>query len=77
MATEKAETDRVPVTLSLATIAVSLAFLKDGEVERIERTLHFSAPLTDEQKARLLEIAGKTPVTKTVMHGAAISTTLG
>jgi putative redox protein len=50
--------------------------VKDGDDDRIERTLRFSKALEPEQRSRLLEIAGKTPVTKTVMHGAAISTTI-
>jgi putative redox protein len=57
-------------------IAVDLQLFKDGDVDRIERTLHFAKELTEEQSGRLLEIAGKTPVTKTVMHGAAITTTI-
>lgn len=57
-------------------ISVALRFVKEGDVDRIERTLRFGKPLSEEQRARLLEIAGKTPVTKTVMHGAAISTTI-
>jgi putative redox protein len=57
-------------------IAVSLVFVKDGETDRIERTLRFGKPLSDEQRSHLSEIAGKTPVTKTVLHGAAITTTI-
>ncbi len=57
-------------------IAVGLRLIKDGDADRIERTLRFSKELDAEQRARLLEIAGKTPVTKTVMHGATISTTI-
>jgi putative redox protein len=55
-------------------IGVTLVLTKDGDADRIERTLRFSKPVTEEQRARLLEIAGKTPVTKTVMHGASIHT---
>jgi putative redox protein len=57
-------------------IEVSLRFIKDGDTDRIERTLRFGKGLSPEQRARLLEIAGKTPVTKTVMHGAAITTNM-
>jgi putative redox protein len=42
--------------------------------ESIQRTLTFSESLTDEQQTKLLEIAGKTPVTKTIMHGTPITT---
>ena len=44
---------------------------------RIERELTVASSLTEEQRARLLEIAGKTPVTKIVMDGAEIATRLG
>jgi putative redox protein len=57
-------------------ISVELRFVKDGDADRIERTLRFAKELASEQRSRLLEIAGKTPVTKTVMHGATISTTI-
>ncbi len=57
-------------------IAVGLRMVKEGEVDRIERTLRFSKALDEAQRERLLEIAGKTPVTKTVLHGAAIHTTI-
>jgi putative redox protein len=57
-------------------ISVGLRFVKEADVDRIERTLRFSKELNPEQRSRLLEIAAKTPVTKTVMHGAAISTTV-
>jgi putative redox protein len=57
-------------------ISVDLRLFKDGDVDRVERTLHFAQELTGEQSARLLEIAAKTPVTKTVMHGAAVTTTI-
>jgi putative redox protein len=57
-------------------ISVGLTFVKEGDADRIERTLRFSKELTTEQRSRLVEIAGKTPVTKTVMHGATISTTI-
>jgi putative redox protein len=60
----------------VGTIAVSLRLFKDGESDRIERTLSFGKALTEEQRIKLLEIAGKTPVTKTVRHGAAVTTTI-
>lgn len=41
------------------------------------RTLHASAPLTDEQWDRLLEIVAKTPVTRAMMEGVAISSRRG
>jgi putative redox protein len=62
---------------ALGAIDVRLRMLKsrDGR-ERIEREIRFGAPLSDEQRARLGEIAGKTPVTRTVSAGAPITTTI-
>lgn len=37
---------------------------KDGESDRIERTLSFGNPLTQKQRIKLPEIAGKTAATK-------------
>lgn len=60
----------------LGDLRVELTLLKnrDGDT-RIERTLHASAALSDEQWERLLEIAGKTPVTLTLQAGVSIATT--
>jgi len=44
---------------------------------RITRTLKSTADLADEQWARLLDIAEKTPVTLVVRGGMAIETTRG
>lgn len=43
---------------------------------RFERSIRIAAPLDDAQRARLAEIAGKTPVTKIVKAGAPIATEL-
>ena len=61
----------------LGTVHVVLRHEKaaDGS-DHIDRELTFSAPLTAEQRARLAEIAEKTPVTKTIKAGAAIQTRL-
>ena len=40
--------------------------LQDGYVHRIERSVSFTGPLSDEQRARLQEIAHKCPVHKTL-----------
>jgi putative redox protein len=61
---------------NVGSISVGLEMFKDGEVDRIERTLSFGNELSDEQRSRMLEIASKTPVTKTVMHGATIRTSI-
>ena len=62
----------------LGTISVELRLFKDETgADRIERTLKFgSTALSDEQRARLLEIAEKTPVTRTIRAGAPIATRL-
>jgi putative redox protein len=60
----------------LGDFRVDLTLLKDHEGgTRIERLLHSSAALSDEQWSRLIDIAGKTPVTKTLQAGAPITTT--
>jgi len=42
---------------------------KEGMLDRIERDIHFAGPLTDEQRAKLLEIANKCPVHRTLTSG--------
>jgi putative redox protein len=39
---------------------------KEGKIERIERYISLTGPLTDEQKQRLMEIAQRCPVHKTL-----------
>jgi uncharacterized OsmC-like protein len=39
---------------------------KEGMLDRIERDIHFTGPLTDEQRSKLLEIANKCPVHRTL-----------
>lgn len=58
----------------LGTIQVDLKHFKDPESERVERVLRFSEPLDEAQRARLLEIAGKTPVTRTLLRSFPIET---
>lgn len=61
----------------LGTIHVVLRHEKGADGgDQIDRELTFSAPLSPEQRARLAEIAEKTPVTKTVKAGASIRTRL-
>jgi putative redox protein len=57
-------------------ITVRLKLFREEAGERIERQIECSASLTQEQKDKVLEIAGKTPVTKTIMRGTKIETTL-
>jgi putative redox protein len=60
----------------LGEVRVDLNLFKEGEADRIERQIRFSAPLDGEQLARLAEVADKTPVTKTVRQGAPIQTSV-
>ncbi len=60
----------------LGEVSVDLNLFKEGEADRIERQITFSAPLSEEQLARLAEVAAKTPVTKTIRQGAAIQTSV-
>ena len=45
---------------------------KEGRIERIERYISLTGPLSDEQKQRLLEIAQRCPVHKTLMSEISI-----
>jgi putative redox protein len=61
----------------LGKITVGLRFTAaDDEKGHIDRRLSFSKPLTPEQTQRLLEIAAKTPVTRALMAGVTIDTTI-
>ncbi|HEV2650956.1 MAG TPA: OsmC family protein [Rhizomicrobium sp.] len=56
---------------------VGVSFIRTPDkVERIERTLKLEGDLTDEQRARIADIAERTPVTLTLKKGLAITTTL-
>jgi putative redox protein len=61
----------------LGTIQLELRMFKDADAkERIERTVRLGNPaLTAEQRAKLAEIAEKTPVTRTLRSGVPIATT--
>ncbi|MEY9930278.1 putative OsmC-like protein/alpha/beta superfamily hydrolase [Catenulispora sp. GP43] len=48
----------------------------DGFVDRIDRTIRLDGPLTDEQRTRLLEIADKCPVHRTLTSETVIRTVL-
>jgi putative redox protein len=58
----------------LGSVHVALRIVHHGKGHRIERDLRFGATLLDEQRERLLEIAEKTPVTRSVSGGVAITT---
>jgi putative redox protein len=49
---------------------------KEGLLDRIERDIHFTGPLTDEQRSKLLEIANKCPVHRTLTSEIDIETRL-
>jgi putative redox protein len=59
----------------LGKITVGLRYTTaDDQQDHIDRRLSFSKPLSSEQADRLLEIAGKTPVTRTLIAGVKIDT---
>ncbi len=59
-------------------IKVDLTLTKDKDgVASIERVISTNATLSDEQWTRLLDIAGKTPVTKTLLAGSQIASRRG
>jgi putative redox protein len=60
----------------LGKVHVDVRFFRAGSAERIERTIRLGGALAPEQRARLGEIADKTPVTKMVMAGVPIATRL-
>jgi putative redox protein len=64
---------------SLGTIHVDVEIDKTGEDDtgKIKRVISFSEPLSEEQRSKLLAIAEKTPVTRTIKAGAPITTELG
>ncbi len=52
--------------IPLEKVIVNLEDSKDGAVTHIRRDIHLEGPLTEEQRARLLEIAAKCPVHRTL-----------
>ena len=65
----------------LGAVDVRARLLRTGDgatkKERIERTIRVHGELSADQKQRLAEIADRTPVTRTLQNGLAITTTLG
>ncbi|HUO92236.1 MAG TPA: OsmC family protein [Rhizomicrobium sp.] len=55
-------------------IGVDLHFVRKDKEERIDRTVTLDGELSEEQRARIAEIAEKTPVTLTLKRGLAIKT---
>ena len=60
----------------LESVEVQLKTVREGDTLRIERILVI-AGLDDEQKARLADIAERTPVTLSLKNGMPIRTSLG
>jgi putative redox protein len=48
----------------LGDLQIDLSGRDENGVFIVERALHFGAPLTDEQRTRLTEIAGRCPVSR-------------
>src|SRR5262245_4964834 len=61
----------------LGQVRVDLRLTEEAGTWRIERVVRFEAPLSEEQRARLLEIADKTPVTLALKKGFTIETRSG
>lgn len=62
----------------LGTVSVSLTLTKDADGQtHIHRRIHATGDLSDRQWDRLLEIAAKTPVTRTVIDGAEVTSDRG
>ena len=63
----------------LASVDVECTMYRDGAdvaTDHIERVLTFAGDLDDEQRARLADIAERTPVTLVVKRGTPVTTTL-
>ena len=60
----------------LGRVEIDLRFVQEGDAQHIEREISFGAALDESQRAKLLEIGEKTPVTKTIRAGTRIETRL-
>lgn len=60
----------------LQSLEVELHYVREGDQERIERRLQLFGNLSDEQRARIADIAERTPVTLTLKRGLPIKTEL-
>jgi putative redox protein len=61
----------------LTGLGVDLEYYRDGAAFRIERVLHIEGALDAEQRARLADIAERTPVTLALKAGTTINTRQG
>ena len=57
-------------------VHVDVHYKRSGNEEMIDRVLRFDGDLDDQQRARLADIAERTPVTLTLKQGLPIVTTL-
>jgi putative redox protein len=62
---------------ALNAVQVDAHFHREGKDGSIQRTLKFEGELDDEQRARLADIAERTPVTLTLKQGLPIATKVG
>ena len=60
----------------LRALHVDVRFRRQGQEGAIARVLSFEGELDDDQRARLADIAERTPVTLTLKQGLPITTTL-
>ena len=60
----------------LGEVRVECRLVQEGGARRIERELRFGAALDAKQHERLVDVAGKTPVTKLVADGTPVRTTV-
>lgn len=60
----------------LAAVDVEARMYREGDKTHVARSLSLQGELDAEQKARLLEISEKTPVTLTLKNGMGIATSL-
>jgi putative redox protein len=49
---------------------------KEGMLDRIETSIELTGSLTSEQRAKLMEIAGKCPVHRTLESGSVVTTSI-
>ena len=61
----------------LTGLAVDLEYYRDDDRFRIERVLHIEGELDETQRARITDIAERTPVTLALKAGATINTKVG
>ena len=60
---------------TLGPIHVDVTVARDADGERADRAIRFAEDVTAEQRARMLEIAERTPVTRTLARAMTIHTT--